>query len=232
MRSAAGKNEQDSHESMITNRRLAKEGQEAGHAVLTPENMAFLQSATQFVMSDEEVDPGGHYTWLVHSPTWRSKRLKKILLHCDTELDKKPSTDRKRTKRVRSSEPCPRPAPAVNRAYLKTEGGTHDGRHDSRQASSAPSMPVLSAVGTPPGVTKRRSLRYPARKEGEVTSKPERDDNRKDDSSGGCSDDGSHEGTACSDTHILGLLLGRRRDGSGRFNGTFVETREAATPNL
>ncbi|CAH1240901.1 Hypp6182 [Branchiostoma lanceolatum] len=40
-------------------------------------------------MSDEEVDPEDHHTWLVRSTTWRSKRLDRILLLCDTELQKK-----------------------------------------------------------------------------------------------------------------------------------------------
>ncbi|KAI8487178.1 hypothetical protein Bbelb_349760 [Branchiostoma belcheri] len=65
-------------------------------------------------------------TWMIRSPTWRSKRLNEILLLCDTELDKKPGRNKKITRRVRSNEPCTRSPPDVRKVYLKTDEETEE----------------------------------------------------------------------------------------------------------
>ncbi|CAH1242334.1 Hypp6585 [Branchiostoma lanceolatum] len=107
---------------------LLERRQAVGRKVLIPEDAAFLQSANQFLMSDEEADPEDHYTWLVYSPTWRSKRLEKILQLCDTELQNRPSKNKRRTKRVRGSTPSERPAPAAPSAE---DGG--GGRYERKE---------------------------------------------------------------------------------------------------
>ncbi|CAH1264081.1 Hypp2857 [Branchiostoma lanceolatum] len=52
------------------------------------------ESISQPVSSDEEEDPEDHHAWPVHSPTWRSRRLEKILLLCNTELQNRPSKNK------------------------------------------------------------------------------------------------------------------------------------------
>ncbi|KAI8490596.1 hypothetical protein Bbelb_318640 [Branchiostoma belcheri] len=77
-------------------------------------------------VSDEESETDDNYTWMIRSPTWRSKRLNEILLLCDTELDKKPGRNKKRTRRLRSNEPCTRSPPDVRKVYLKTDEETEE----------------------------------------------------------------------------------------------------------
>ncbi|XP_019632057.1 PREDICTED: uncharacterized protein C14orf93-like [Branchiostoma belcheri] len=127
-RAAAGKDEEDALESKRNNRRtrLLERRQLAGRGVLTAEDQRLLDDAKPRLMSDEESEIDDKDTWLVRSPTWRSKRFNKILLLCDTELDKKPDKNNKRTRRVRTNQPCTRSPPDVEKVYLKTDEDTEE----------------------------------------------------------------------------------------------------------
>ena len=146
---------------------LLERRQSAGKGVLTAKDQKFLAEAHQYLMSDEESDMDGKNTWLIRSPTWRSKRLNEILLLCDTELEKKQGKNKKRNRRVRSNEPCTRSPPDVGKEYLKTDEEHQQEAEQGQEQDTEVEQVQQETAGTDKnlgGIEKEREEEIPVRR--------------------------------------------------------------------
>ncbi|XP_019641522.1 PREDICTED: uncharacterized protein C14orf93-like [Branchiostoma belcheri] len=119
---ALGKDEAQKKERKRTNRRtrLFDRRKLAGKAVLSRAEQEFLEGAKACLMSEEETDTEDCDRWLVKQPSWRSRKLEKILNKCKQAMEKK-AKSRRATPRIPSDLPSSEATPTkVGRAYVRS----------------------------------------------------------------------------------------------------------------